>query len=97
MSTITDTPTATLATPDLADELTAGRPYPVRDWQQPLDSLSARELLADIRAWWLEAADGYLSLAESAHRAGDHDGYAEAMHDCRTALAAAKHYAPQEV
>lgn len=97
MSTITENHTDTLATPDLADELAAGRPYPVRDWQQPLDSLSARELLADIRAWWLEAADGYLRVAENAHRAGDHGGYSEALADCRAALAASKHYTPQEV
>lgn len=87
MPTITsDTSTEVLATPDLADEMAAGRPYPVRDWSQPLDALSARELLCDLRQWWLDAAQGYLRLAEQ--------GCADSLHDVRTCLAASRHYAP---
>lgn len=88
MPTITTT-TATdvLATPDAADELAAGRPYPVRQWDQPLDSHSARELLCDLRQWWLDAAQGYLALAEK--------GCADSLHDVRTCLAASRHYAPE--
>lgn len=73
-------------TPDLADVLAAGRDYPVRDALQPLDDYSARALLLALRQWWLDAAEGYLRLAEN--------GCRESLEDSRRALAVAGTFAP---
>lgn len=73
-------------TPDTADVLAAGREYPVRDALRPLDQLAAREHLQAIRSWWLDAAEGYLSLADK--------GCRDSLHDAQRALRASKHYGP---
>lgn len=72
--------------PAAADVATAGYPYPTRDWSAPLDHAQARQLLSEIRQWWLAVAEGYLRLADQ--------GCRESLADAQRALAISKLHAP---
>lgn len=82
-----ETETITKTTPDAADIAAAGRPYPVRDALAPVTPHSARAHLLELRAWWLDAAEGFLRYAQA--------GTKDAVWDAKLALAAADHYAPK--
>lgn len=86
-----------LATPDAADELAAGRPFPHRDATRPLDSITARELLTDQRAWWLDVAADHVRVAGLARADGAMSTVDELLSDAQRALDAAAHLSPKRL
>lgn len=71
-------------TPNLADEVAADAPYPVRDVFRPASHAAAVALFRARQDWWLRVAQEYTRQAEHA---------ADAVLDARRALAAAKEWA----
>lgn len=71
---------------DMADELAAGRPFPARP-RVIRDHAMAAAWLREVHAFWLDAAAGYLALAEA--------GCTDSVHDVRESLAAAEGVAPR--
>lgn len=71
---------------NIADELAAGRPFPVRP-RVIRDHAMAAAWFREIHSFWLDAAAGYLALAEA--------GCTDSVHDVRGSLAAAEGVAPR--
>lgn len=86
MNTTTAAPAASIRTADMADELAAGRPFPMRNALVPMSHAAAVALFVARREFWLDAAADYVRLVEL--------GCTDAEHDVREALAQAELYAP---
>lgn len=83
--------------PDTADQLAAGRPFPVRDFTVQLDHHAAVAHLQNLRAWWLDAASYYVEQAQVAANAGHTTATEDHLHDARHALAASHRYTPAKL
>lgn len=84
MSMITNPAAIRIA--DYADEAAAGRAFPQVDRLVQYNHALAHDLLTARRSFWLDAAAGYLAIAE--------DGFADALQDARDAFTQAELYMP---
>jgi hypothetical protein len=89
-------PVIPIVAPNLADELAAGRPAPVRDFREQLNHQTATAHLRAMEGWWLAVAEGYCDLAAKALANGDVSAADEIVRDGQAAFAQARRYAPQD-